>query len=151
MCASAVVALVLNDFWTSLIPDEQRALESLYDSDQPDDHYTDHIAQKLLHFFTERKSGLQKSSRTSALWLNYANYVSIVQEFIRAERTSDWPLHISASKCMLNLFAATGHNNYAKTCRLYLQSIVKLETTHPDVYQQFMCGHHTVRRSNKPW
>jgi hypothetical protein len=52
---------------------------------------------------------------------------------------------------MLNLFAATGHNNYAKSCRLYLQSIVDLETNHPEVYDHFIEGQHTVRRTEKKW
>ena len=65
--------------------------------------------------------------------------------------TNDWSLHISATKNMLNLFAATGHNNYVKSCRLYLLSITTLETTYPHVYEQFMVGNHTVRRSSKQW
>ena len=52
---------------------------------------------------------------------------------------------------MLNLFSATGHNNYAKTCRLYLQSYTSLEKDHPHVFEQFMLGNHTVRRTEKNW
>ena len=50
---------------------------------------------------------------------------------------------------MLNLFAATGHNNYAESCRLYLQSILDLETNHPEVYDQIIEGQHAVRRTQK--
>ena len=52
---------------------------------------------------------------------------------------------------MLNLFAATGHNNYAKSCWLYLQSILDLETNHPEVYDQFIEGQHPVGRTEKKW
>ena len=38
---------------------------------------------------------------------------------------------------MLNLFAATGHINYAKCCRLYLQQMHELPTEQPWVYQCF--------------
>ena len=151
LCASAILSLVLEEFWSGLSCEEQKTLEELYDSDCPSAHSTDIIAQKLMNFFVERKEQLTRESRTSTLWLSYVHYVSVVQEFIRAERTSDWLLHISATKNMLNLFAATGHNNYAKSCRLYLQTITALETTYPDVYEQFMFGNHTVRRSNKQW
>ena len=53
---------------------------------------------------------------------------------------------------MLNLFAATGHSNYAKSARLYLQMMKELPTTFPDLYEQFTHnGYHTVRRSNRFW
>ena len=52
---------------------------------------------------------------------------------------------------MLNLFAASGHNNYAKSCRLYLQSAVSLEYDFPELYNQFMMGNHTVKRTEKAW
>eukprot|EP00794_Sanderia_malayensis_P002757 gene2757-3187_t len=52
---------------------------------------------------------------------------------------------------MLNLFAATGHNNYAKTCRLYLQSLSELERAHPEIFNEFLRGSHTVRRTTKNW
>ena len=52
---------------------------------------------------------------------------------------------------MINLFAATAHNNYAKTCRLYLQSVDKLEKNHPQIFEQFSFGNHTVRRTAMIW
>ena len=53
---------------------------------------------------------------------------------------------------MLNLFAATGHSNYAKSARLYLQMMKELPTTFPDLYEQFTHNrYHTVRQSNRFW
>ena len=46
--------------------------------------------------------------------------------FIRAERTGNWHEHLGAMRVMLNLFAATGHKNYAESARLYLQSMQHL-------------------------
>ena len=52
----------------------------------------------------------------------------------------------------MNLFAATGHINYAKSSRLYLQLMLELLTDHPWLYQCFMeQGFHTVRRSSRYW
>ena len=90
-------------------------------------------------------------SRTAVLWLNYVHYIEIVLQFITAERTSNFALHISTTKQMINLFAATTHNNYAKTCRLYLQSVDKLEKDHPQIFEQFSFGNHTVRRTDMIW
>ena len=90
-------------------------------------------------------------SRTSMLWLNYTQYISIVQQFIWAEWASGWKLHVEITKHMLKLSAATGHNNYAKTCWLYLQSAKWLEKDHPHIFEQFMLGNHTVRWTEKNW
>ena len=52
---------------------------------------------------------------------------------------------------MLNLFSATGHNNYAKTCGIYLQSMEEMEKQHPLLFEQFLLGNHTVKHSEKEW
>ena len=53
---------------------------------------------------------------------------------------------------MINLFAATGHLNYAKSARLYLQTMLKLHIEYPWLYKMFAVhGYHTVRRSDLFW
>ena len=53
---------------------------------------------------------------------------------------------------MLNLFAAAGHYNYAKSARIYLQMMVDLEHDYPWLYHQFSVkGFHCVRRTDKFW
>lgn len=68
----------------------------------------------------------QLSSRTGKLWLMFMRLVSIVRMFIRAERTGNWVLHLWATQEMLPYFAAAGHNNYTRCCRLYLQDCQEL-------------------------
>ena len=72
-------------------------------------------------------------------------------DFIRAERTNNWNLHLTSTNAMLNMFAATGHNNYAKSCRLYLQSIAELQKNQPEFYDKFLKGNYTIRRTLKNW
>lgn len=91
------------------------------------------------------------SLRTSKLWLQYLDMIEILRCFIKAERTGDWHLHLETLSEMLPYFAASGHNLYAKSVYLYLQSMSKLNETHPDVYQQFENGYHVVRRSDRYW
>ena len=79
------------------------------------------------------------------------HYIHIVKAFIFAERTSNWELHLEVLSGMLNLFAATGHINYAKSACLYLQEMRKLPQTHPWLHAQFTNGQHTVQRTNKNW
>ena len=72
--------------------------------------------------------------------------------FIRAERTGNWKLHLVAIKRMINLFAATGHMNYAKSARLYLQFMLNLPEEHPWLHSCFIeKGYHTIRRSDRYW
>jgi len=71
--------------------------------------------------------------------------------FLRAERCGDWHLHIASIRQMVHLFAATGHTNYARSARLYVEQMDELPTSHPEVYQQFISGKHVVHRSNKFW
>ena len=61
----------------------------------------------------------------------------ILLELIPPTETNEWKLagHLAAMGKMLNLFAATGHINYAKNARLYLQLMLDLEKNYPWLYQ----------------
>ena len=53
---------------------------------------------------------------------------------------------------MLDLFAATGHINHAKSARLYIQQMWELQETHPWLlFETFTEGYHVVRRSDRFW
>ena len=80
------------------------------------------------------------------------DYIYTLKLFISAERVGNWNMHIIAVGRMLNLFAATGHFNYAKSARMYLQLMLELPAGHPWLYAQFTKhGYHTVRRSDRYW
>jgi len=91
------------------------------------------------------------SSRTAKLWIQYLGYVDILKTLIRAERTGDWDLHLSTVSRMLSLFAATGHGNYVRCCRLYLQMMQELPDTHGWLHDKLSNGFHAVRRSDRLW
>lgn len=77
--------------------------------------------------------------------------VDILRQFIKAERTGNWELHLQTIKEMLPYLAAAGHNLYVKSARLYLQIMEDLPNQHPDVYQSFLSGLHVVRRNDRFW
>ena len=56
--------------------------------------------------FEEKCDLLESKSRTSKLWIAYIRYVEKDKDFITAERTSSWELHLYAVSKILNLFAA---------------------------------------------
>ena len=89
--------------------------------------------------------------RTSKLWLLYLQYISILKKFILAEITSNWQLHLDSSNEMLNLFALTGHINYAKSARFYIQQMKSLQEDHPWLFEQFTKGEHALQRRNHSW
>ena len=72
--------------------------------------------------------------------------------YIRAERTGNRELHLSYVSEMLNLFAATGHLHYAKSARYYLQQMLEVPNTHPEIYLNFTRnGYHAIRRTGRYW
>jgi hypothetical protein len=94
---------------------------------------------------------IKSSSRTAALWLQYMAMIDILCKFLRAERTGNLTLHLEAIAEMLTFMAASGHNLYTKSARVYVQRMCKLQVEHPDVYRRFEEGFHVVRRSDRLW
>ena len=47
------------------------------------------ISIELMAWLLAKKKEVIETSRTSALWIGYITYISIVQEFNRVERTSN--------------------------------------------------------------
>ena len=129
----------------------EQAVESGLDEEQLDDLIFNEAFENVSNELEQYKEILRACSRTAKLWLLYMYYVNVLKMFIFAERTSDWTLHIYATSKMLNLFAATGRRNYAKSARLYVQQMNELESTHPWLYRQFMNGHFAIKRSNNIW
>ena len=89
--------------------------------------------------------------RTAQLWLQYMDMIDILRNFIKAERTGNWRLHLQCVQDMLPYFATSGHRLYAKSAYVYLQMMTALPETHPDVHKKFEEGFHVVRRSNRYW
>lgn len=93
----------------------------------------------------------KKTSRTSALLVQYMDMQDILRKYVSAECTGNWPLHLQAIQDMLPYLAASGHNLYTKSARVYLQQMQNLHTTHPGVQQRFKEGFHVIRRSDCLW
>ena len=128
----------------------ERAMENGLDEDElcnleENESYA-HVRQTLSEY-----SKKLSTSRTAKLWLLYIDYIAIIKEFLLAERTFNWMLHLHASKKMINLFAATGHGNYAKSTQIYVQEMLSLSQTNPWLHQKFQEGQHAVRRSERYW
>ncbi len=109
------------------------------------------VLERIKNSLKNHSESQKKSSRTSALWVQYMNMIDILRKFIRAERTGNWELHLQAIQDMLPYMAASGHNSYTKSAMLYLQQMLNLKAQHPDVQQHFNKGLHVIRSSNSLW
>ena len=110
----------------------------------------DEISEELLYQFNQKLKEYEERGPTAKLWIQYFHMVSIAKEFIRAECMGDWQAHLNSIKEMLPYFHASGHFPYAKSAHLYLQDMLQLENLiNPSVYQRFIEGFFTVRRSDK--
>eukprot|EP00745_Piridium_sociabile_P023062 TRINITY_DN35931_c2_g2_i7.p1 TRINITY_DN35931_c2_g2~~TRINITY_DN35931_c2_g2_i7.p1 ORF type:complete len:567 (+),score=112.84 TRINITY_DN35931_c2_g2_i7:122-1822(+) len=99
---------------------------------------------------TDTKMQLQRG-RTSRLWLQYMLMMDILRQFLKAERTGNWMLHLHALQRMLPFLAAGGHCQYTKSVHIYLQHMQQLKDHHPAVYNAFSNGYHVLRRSDRFW
>ena len=70
--------------------------------------------QKLYDILKSSKLALSSESRAPKLWLLYIDYVHVTKMFLRAERTSDWLLHLTADSCWLH--AELGHYRASSLC-----------------------------------
>jgi len=109
--------------------------------------------RKLEHHLRQMKIDLCSKSRTAKLWFQYMGKVDTIKQFLIAERTGNWELHLESVREMLNIFAATGHNNYAKCARLYIQLMVNLTQDSTSwLYGKFADERlHSIRRSDRYW
>ena len=106
---------------------------------------------KLQIEFETGKVDISKQSRTAKLWIQYLDYIATLKMYIKAERIGNWAMHLESTRKMLNLFAGTGHVNYAKSARLYLQIMFNLQDDHPWLFEQFCNGFHSIRRTDRFW
>ena len=113
--------------------------------------HSSNVLENIKDSLKKNAESVKKSSRTSALWVQYMSMIDILRKFIRAERTGNWELHLQSIQAMLPYMAASGHNSYTKSGMLYLQQMSNLPTQHPDVQQYFTEGLHVIRRSNRLW
>ena len=117
-----------------------------------DDRHVNEKMERVILAIEEYKRCLSESSRTSKLWIQYVYHIGLVKDFIFAERTGNWTLHLVTVKLMLNLVASARQVNYAKSARIYLQSMDELPVSYTWLYDCFKeKGLHAIRRSERFW
>ncbi|XP_045199496.1 uncharacterized protein LOC123553863 [Mercenaria mercenaria] len=105
---------------------------------------------ELMESYEQMKLDLLKY-KTARLWLQHMEMIDILKSFIKAERTGNWCLHLKSMQKMLPFFAAAGHNLYLKSAYLYLQQMISLPDSNPQLHNAFCNGFHVVRRGDRYW
>lgn len=104
---------------------------------------------RLNEIFDNKLHDLENKNETSRLWTSYFRMVSVLKDFIAAERMGDWTLHLHTIERMIPYFHASGHFPYPKSAQLYLQDMRELPTKmDPQEFQKFTEGYFTARRSD---
>ena len=106
---------------------------------------------ELTSLFGAFKLENQAKSKLFAFWDEYMAMVSCLLQFLKAERTGDWKLHLSSIAAMLPHFFSMDRQNYARYLPVYLADMQQLELKHPDVYNEFAAGGHSISRTGHPF
>ena len=104
----------------------------------------------LCKMFKDEKEKL-KIHPTGALWIQFMDLCDHLRTSLRAQRTGNFQLYKKSLQNRQPYFPATGRNNYAKSIMIFLQDLVELEHTNPNVYEMFLKGYFFVRRSDRYW
>ena len=103
--------------------------------------------------FKKKLKELENYGPTAKLWVQYFRMVTLIKQFIEAERMGNWQLHLDTIRKMLPFFHASGHFYYAKSSHLYLQDMLNLkEKIVLAKFEAFTTkGYFTFRRSDNFW
>ena len=86
---------------------------------------------KVTEAFERYKATRRTVSKMFAFWEEYLAMVNILVQFIKAERTADWDLHLTTVAAMLPHFFAMDRQNYARWLPIYLADMNSLAAAHP--------------------
>ena len=86
-------------------------------------------------FKRETITGEQGS--TVQYWLRYVDMVNLYRQFSRSIQTGDLSLYIHCLPKIGDYFFAFNHPNYARWIVKFHKNLLELETSHPDLHEEF--------------
>ena len=92
-----------------------------------------------------------KHGKTAQFWVGYINLIHLYHEFIRSIREGDFELYVYCLPRIANMFFTFNQPNYARWTVRYHDNLLKLEETHPAVFQNFKRGLFSIKRTKKPF
>ena len=105
------------------------------------------VAQEFRRFQEESR----QKSQLFCFWDDYVTMVKTLLQFIKAERTSNWELHIKSVAAMAPHFNSMDRTNYARWLPVYLADMNVVQKKLPHVHAKVLKGYHAVSRSGQPF
>lgn len=90
-----------------------------------------------------------KHGKTAQFVLMYVSFIELYQLFEYAIRCCDFNLYVYVASKMCPLFFALSHQNYARWLTRNVDDLINIETTHPELLQEFQNGALSIRRTTK--
>ena len=81
----------------------------------------------------------------------YMEFVAFILMYLRATREGNWKLHLDSRKALCKYFFAHDRLNYARMVPLYLAQMELLESTDPEIHEEFMSGNFCVNKNDIPF
>ena len=92
-----------------------------------------------------------KHGKTAQYWFGYVKLVKLYRMFSRALREGDFELYKYCLNSLIPFFFAFNHPNYCRWLIRFLDSLMRLDQTHPLLYRDFCKGLFAIRRTKKPF
>ena len=73
----------------------------------------------------------------------------ILLQFVKAIRSANFNMYVSALQLIVPWMFSHDHHNYARWLPVHIHSMVTLQDIHPDVYEQLTQGSFTAQKSNR--
>ena len=92
------------------------------------------------------------ASDTSSMckyWNGFIDNVNCIKALIAADRTGDWEGHLDTVENLLPLFPGCNNMNYLRYAMFYLESMHKLPTDQPAIYEMFIKGYFVINGSHR--
>ena len=86
-----------------------------------------------------------------ALYLYLPKLSKALLQLIKAERTGDWNLYLSALITLTPHFFSMDRQNYARWLPVYIEDMHQLKSLHPKVYEEFATGNFSISRTGQPF
>lgn len=126
----------------------QELRETIVDRDHKSllEKYQQHenVIDVFLSQFSVFLQDMCQESETFKFYNDYCEMVEILLNSIKADRESDFDLHLQTTRQMLSYFFSMNHTNYVRGVSLYLQDMIQCPK---DIVDDFRRGMLSVKRS----
>ncbi|KAK3696845.1 hypothetical protein QZH41_003454 [Actinostola sp. cb2023] len=107
--------------------------------------------EDVVSLFYIFKEEAKAKSYIFVFWLEYISMVITLLQFVKAERTANWELHLLSTAAMVPHFFAMDRPNYARWLPVYLIDMYKIKENFPIIWEEFNEGNFSVSRSRQPF